>query len=1080
VSVLRTAYVNVMPKTDQFAPELTKRLRRIDAGKEGARAGESFGAKFAAAARDRMKTGLVAGLGAVGIGAGIGAGLSSGLKGALDVGAANDKLRAQLNLSKADAGRLGRAAGQLYSKGYGESIGEVNDAIKSVIQNIPSLRNASVPVLKQISAGALDIARVFDQDVGGVTAAVSSMLKSGLAPNAQVALDVISKGFQSGADKGQDLLDTFTEYSVQFTKLGLGAPQSLGVINQLLAGGARNADVAADAIKEFSIRAIDGSKTTAAGYKLLNLDADKTAAAIAKGGPAAKEAFGTVVERLNAMRDPVQRNIAGVDLFGTKWEDLGSAFQHLDVGAATDGLGKIAGATANLSTQSDSGRISAFFRTVQTGFVGVIGGQVIPVVEQFAAANKDKLQGAMTAAATIGKNVLLPAFTALGSFVAGTLVPAVASVVGWFRQHTTTAKILGATLAGVVAVIGAYQIGVKIAAAATATWTAVTKAAAIATKIWTGFQAALNLVMSINPISLIVLAIGALVAAIVVAYKNSETFRNIVQAAWQGIQTAVSFAWNNVIKPVVDALVAYFRTVIAPVALWLWNNVFKPAFAGISFAVQAAWVIIQIALKAFQLYLNNVIIPVVKFLYNNVVKPVFTAIAAVISWWWNNTAKPTFALVAAAFRVLGSALSAVWNNVIKPLFNAFGTFLTTKVKPAFDKGVEAIRKAWEKIRDAAKVPITFVVNNVVNPLIGGINKVAGFVGVKDRIPKIEGFARGGQIPGTPSLKDNRLATGPNGMLAVASGEFITNTRSTLANLPLLRAINAKQGRVSRDDIDPFLDGYERGGRIGDGLGDFFGKIINGAKGATSAILNPKKALLDVANAALARIPGAGGIVDLVRGAGGNFISSIGSWLDSKLGGAIGGSSISGGWRGMQQLIAARFPALQMISGFRPGARTLTGHQSYHALGRAVDYPPVRALAAWIKSTFGAKTKELITPWQDLNLHNGKPHTYTGAVWQQHNFEGGNAHVHWAARNGGLIARRSGIPFGSYDSGGFLPTGLSLAHNGTGRPEPVGAVARTYNITVNVPVGAHPVETGRKIVEAIKAFETSNGKRWRTT
>jgi hypothetical protein len=156
------------------------------------------------------------------------------------------------------------------------------------------------------------------------------------------------------------------------------------------------------------------------------------------------------------------------------------------------------------------------------------------------------------------------------------------------------------------------------------------------------------------------------------------------------------------------------------------------------------------------------------------------------------------------------------------------------------------------------------------------------------------------------------------------------------------------------------------------------------------------------------------------------------------GGAIGGAGVAGGWKGMQRLISNRFPGLNLISGFRPGSTTLSGNRSYHASGRAVDYPAVRALAAWIKSTFGAKTKELITPWQDLNLNNGRPHTYTGAVWNQHNFAGGNAHVHWAAQNGGLVGRKSGLmPFGSYDSGGYLPTGLSIAHNGTGRPEPVG-------------------------------------------
>jgi phage-related protein len=631
---------------------------------------------------------------------------------------------------------------------------------------------------------------------------------------------------------------------------------------------------------------------------------------------------------------------------------------------------------------------------------------------------------------------LLPYFTQLLVGILNRLVPALASFANWLNQNQGFLKVFVGVLGGTVLAIKAYEIYTKAAAIATGIWTLAQKAAAVAAKVWAAGQWLLNAALSANPIGLVVVALGALVAGVILAYKHSETFRSIVQAAWQGIQTAVSVAWNTVIKPVVNALVSFFRGVIAPAALYLWHNVFQPVFTGIGFVVKAAWVVIQIALKAFQLYLTNVVFPVVKFLYANVVKPVFAAIGAAITFWWNNVARPVFNLAKAAFAALGSALSVVWTKVLKPTLQAFGNFLQNYVAPAFAKGVGLIKTAWEKIRDAAKVPVAFVVNKVINPLIGGINTAASFVGVKDRIPKITGFARGGQIPGAPSVSDNRLAMGPNGLLQVASGEFVTNTRSTLANLPLLKAVNAKQGKVSRDDLDPYLDGYAKGGRIGDGIGGFFDNLLKGAKGAASAVLHPKQAVTKVANAALARIPGGGQIVSLVKGMGKRLIDGIGSYLGSKFsGGGLGGASVLGGYRGMERLIAGRFPNLHVISDYRPGARTLSGNASYHGAGRAVDYPPVRALAAWIKSTFGAKTKELITPWQDLNLHNGAPHTYTGAIWNQHNFAGGNAHVHWAARHGGLIGPRTGgLPL--FDNGGTLMPGINTVYNGLGRPEPL--------------------------------------------
>jgi hypothetical protein len=124
------------------------------------------------------------------------------------------------------------------------------------------------------------------------------------------------------------------------------------------------------------------------------------------------------------------------------------------------------------------------------------------------------------------------------------------------------------------------------------------------------------------------------------------------------------------------------------------------------------------------------------------------------------------------------------------------------------------------------------------------------------------------------------------------------------------------------------------------------------------------------------------------------------WVNQ--GGALGSGSGGGGWQWQMRVLRAAFPGLPLISGYRPGSRTLSGNRSYHSVGRAVDLPPRRDVAAWIRSNYGGRTKELITPYNDLNLHNGKPHRYTGAIWNQHNFAGGNAHDHWAFNQGGLV------------------------------------------------------------------------------
>jgi hypothetical protein len=132
-----------------------------------------------------------------------------------------------------------------------------------------------------------------------------------------------------------------------------------------------------------------------------------------------------------------------------------------------------------------------------------------------------------------------------------------------------------------------------------------------------------------------------------------------------------------------------------------------------------------------------------------------------------------------------------------------------------------------------------------------------------------------------------------------------------------------------------------------------------------------------------------------------------SWKYNGTDGAmLGGAGVGGaGWKWQMAVLRKAFPGLALLSGPRPGARTLSGNRSYHAVGRAVDVPARRDVAQWINNNYGQRTKELITPWNDLNIHNGKRHTYTGDIYAQHAGTGrfkGNAHDHWAFRNGGLV------------------------------------------------------------------------------
>ena len=73
----------------------------------------------------------------------------------------------------------------------------------------------------------------------------------------------------------------------------------------LLAGGTKVS--IGDAVKEFSIRAIDGSDTTKKGFEALGFDAEDVAAKFAEGGETARAAFKTIVDALGAMDDPIKQ-----------------------------------------------------------------------------------------------------------------------------------------------------------------------------------------------------------------------------------------------------------------------------------------------------------------------------------------------------------------------------------------------------------------------------------------------------------------------------------------------------------------------------------------------------------------------------------------------------------------------------------------------------------------------------------------------------------------------------------------------------------------------------------------------------
>ena len=266
----------------------------------------------------------------------------------------------------------------IYSNNYGDSFEDIADAMAKVKTNISDIDDSQ---LQEVTESALTLRDVFNYDVAESTRSVSTLMEQ-FGITANEAYDLIAQGAQNGLDYSGELLDSIDEYSVQFAKVGLDAEDMFSIFANGAENGAFNLDKIGDAVKEMSIRVIDGSDTTKEGFELIGLNADEMASKFAKGGDSAKSAFDEVIAGLANMNDPLAQNTAGVDLFGTMWEDLGPevvtslSTVNDSIGTTSDTMNEL----KNVKYDDVSSQFAQLGRTIQTNIVAPLGEQLLPVL----------------------------------------------------------------------------------------------------------------------------------------------------------------------------------------------------------------------------------------------------------------------------------------------------------------------------------------------------------------------------------------------------------------------------------------------------------------------------------------------------------------------------------------------------------------------------------------------------------------------------------------------------------------------------------------------------------------------------
>jgi phage-related minor tail protein len=556
-----------------------------------------------------------------------------------DISAGVGKLQAQLGITEAEAQKFGAVGKEVFLAGWGDSIDEVTGDMGKLHQNIQNVSDATA---KDILTSAETIKKAFGVEVDESTR-TSSVLMKNFGIDGQHALDLITVGMQKGGDFSGELLDTMREYSPQFKAMGFSAD---GMLNTLIKGaqsGAFNLDKVGDAVKEFNLRAKDGSVTTAQGFQMIGLDANKMGEAIAKGGDSAQQAYNATIMALANMKDPVQQNIAGVNLFGTQWEDL-SKNVVLAMSSGTNALGTIDGATkkAGDALQNNTGAKleklkRSFLDAGGTIAMPLIDGlnSVLPKVIEFIGKIKDAfskggLRGVLEMVfpkdiADSIANIISAITNAIGTFVnflsansdtITSIMGAILDVIsGLYTFVSNNFSTIIALVAGVVGAFIAFQTISFVAGVMTAISTAGGILAAVMgvlTPVTAAFGAVLAFITS--PIGIIVIAIGALIAVGILLWKNWSSVSNFLMGIWQsisdfamsvfsaigtfftniftGISTFIQTVWQGIVDGF-NAFVAIFQPIFQ--AIWtVISTIFITTFETIKAYLLAVWEFIKI------------------------------------------------------------------------------------------------------------------------------------------------------------------------------------------------------------------------------------------------------------------------------------------------------------------------------------------------------------------------------------------------------------------------------------------------------------------------------------------------------
>ncbi|MDD6387629.1 MAG: phage tail tape measure protein [Bacilli bacterium] len=646
-----------------------------------------------------------------GISAAAGAGLGVAITSAASLEEAVHKYLGATGKSIEETQKYQEVLQSIHNNNYGEDYVDIADKMRivsNILGDLPQDELQSVVEKSYMLEDAYGMD--FQENVRGVNA-----LMDQFGITADQAYELINQGAQKGLNQNQDLTDQIAEYSTYYSKLGFTAEEFFNIMIAGSKDGAYQIDYLNDAMKEFGIRTKDNSTGTISALEAMGMNAQDIMNKFAQGGDTAQEAFAEVTSSLMALEDPVKRNELGVQLFGTKWEDLeeNAVKAMTSAKSEVDMLGTTVDKTSETMYGGTANKAKEAMRSIQNAFAE-LGNALLPILAPIAEKIAELATKFSNLSPTIQKIILvimgIAAAFAPVLIVIGKIITAVGQIMPLLAKLTPVFTFIKTAISGLFALIMAHPV---------------------------------------------IAIITAIIAIIILLWNKCDWFRNGVKALWQKIQEglAVAFEW---IKGVFSQIGELFVNI--------WNK------------AKEIWTIISSFLLSIYEWINtNLITPVVnlfKSLWDGIVlifTPIVTWFSELFKMVWE-VIESILIVIVGLFKGSLEIILAVWGviaswfneNVVIPLSNFF-TSLWEVIKAAAKLAWTFIADTWSKVsgwfNEKIIQPVSNFFSNMWTKLKNGakdawsgiqnvFSKVAQFFGEKfgnawERVKSI--FSTGGKI-----------------------------------------------------------------------------------------------------------------------------------------------------------------------------------------------------------------------------------------------------------------------------------------------------------------------------------------------